>query len=175
MEEQIKVTLYGLLADPVSNTPVMILKPEKEEKLFPIWIGTFEANAISMELEKIKSPRPMTHDLISDIIYSFNGNLEKVLISDMEQTTFYAKLFLKTDNDVKVIDCRPSDAITLALKYNTSIYIDKNVYKSYTLSDQQTCFLNEEARYNNWFLNENISSDSISHGERRKSDRYIDT
>ncbi len=152
MEEQVKVTLYGLLADPISNTPVMVLKPENEKKLFPIWIGSFEANAISMELEHIKSPRPMTHDLISNIIYSLKGHIEKVVISDMEQTTFYAKLFLKTGNEIKVIDCRPSDAITLALKYNSSIFIDKRVYQSYTLSDQKTSFLNDESRYNNWFL-----------------------
>lgn len=156
MEKNIKVTLYGLLADPISNTPVMILKPEKEEKLFPIWIGSIEANAISMELEKIKCPRPMTHDLISDILCSFDGTVEKVVISDMEDTTFFAKLFIKKDNEIKVIDCRPSDAITLALKYNSGIFIDKKVYQSYTISDQKTSFLNDESRYNNWFLDNAI-------------------
>ncbi len=156
MENYIKVTLYGLLADPISNTPVMILKPEKEEKLFPIWIGSIEANAISMELEKIKCPRPMTHDLISEILYTFDGSVEKVVISDMEDTTFFAKLFIKKDNEIKVIDCRPSDAITLALKYNSGIFIDKKVYQSYTVSDQKTSFLNDESRYNNWFLDSAI-------------------
>lgn len=153
MEQHVKVTLYGLMADPISNTPVMVLKPETEEKLFPIWIGSNEANAISMELEKIKSPRPMPHDLISNIIYCFNGSIDKVVITDMEDTTFYAKLYLKMGDEIKTIDCRPSDAITLALKYDSNIFIEKEVYQSYTLSDQKTGFLNDISRCDNFALN----------------------
>ncbi len=155
MDEQIKVRLYGLMEDPVSKALVMVLKPEVEDRLFPIWIGLHEANAISMELEKISSPRPMTHDLISEIIYCFDGSVDKVVISDMKETTFFAKLYLKKDDEIKIVDCRPSDAIALALKYNSNIYIDRTVYQTYTLSDQNTGFLNNEFVYENWSFNVN--------------------
>lgn len=154
MEQHVKVSLYRLVADPVSNTSVMVLKPETEDRLFPIWIGPNEANVISMEMENIISPRPMTHDLISEIICCFDGTVEKVVITDIDEddTTFYAKLFLKKDDEIKIIDCRPSDAITIALKYDSNIFIEEKVFRSYTLSDQKTAFLNDEAKYDDWLI-----------------------
>jgi len=154
MKDRVKVILYGLVPDPVSKTPVMVLKPEKEDKLFPIWIGGNEANTISMEMEKIHSPRPMTHDLIRDIIGTFNGSIEKVVISGMKESTFFAELHIKSGNDIKIIDCRPSDGITLALKYNSNIYIDKNIYLDYAHSDRRTAFFNNNSEFVNWFPNE---------------------
>lgn len=124
---QIKMKVKSLLIDPASNMPIIVLKDEASEEILPIWVGIFEANAIAMQMERILSPRPMTHDLIKNILIGFKVNLEKIVISDLRESTFYATLFLKQNGSVFEIDSRPSDAIALALRTNAPIFVESDV------------------------------------------------
>lgn len=116
MEPFIEVNLVGLIMDQVSKSPVMMLKARDEKKVIPIWIGMNEANAIAMELENICSPRPMTHDLLRNIMRDLEAILAKVIITDIVENTYYAELHIEKNGQERVIDCRPSDAVALALK-----------------------------------------------------------
>ncbi|MCK4762139.1 MAG: bifunctional nuclease family protein [Candidatus Aminicenantes bacterium] len=151
MEKVIKVNLVGLILDPVSKTPVMILKPDHENKIIPIWIGGYEADAITMELENIRPPRPMTHDLIKDILFHLNAVVEKIVITDIVDNTYYAELHIRKDNEVSIIDCRPSDAVAIALKNRAHIYISESVYQSSVLSDFFANFVHNEEKLEKWF------------------------
>jgi bifunctional DNase/RNase len=151
MEQLIEVKLIGLIMDPISKTPVMILKPLNDRKIIPIWIGGFEANAITMELENIAAPRPMTHDLIKNLLFHFNAKVEKVVVTDIVENTYFAELYVTRNGEVTVIDCRPSDAIAIALKNKSRIYISEYVYNSAVLSDFFSNFLDNEEKLDNWF------------------------
>ncbi len=164
MRELIEVKLVGLILDPVSKTPVVVLKPVDDEKIIPIWIGRAEANAITMELESISAPRPMTHDLIKSILVNFDSSVEKVVITDIIENTYYAELYLKKNDDVIVVDSRPSDAIAIALKNKSKIYISEYVYAKSILSDYFTDFLHNEDKLNNWF--DSLCSDDFGNIEQ---------
>ncbi len=164
MRELIEVKLVGLILDPVSNAPVMVLKPIDNEKIIPIWIGKAEADAITMELESISAPRPMTHDLIKNILVHFDSGVEKVVITDILENTYYAELYLKKDDGVIVVDSRPSDAIAIALKNRSKIYVSDSVYSKSILSDLFTDFLNNEDRLDSWF--KSLSSDDFGSMEQ---------
>lgn len=151
MEKLIEVKLIGLVLEPVSKAPVIILKPLEENKIIPIWIGEFEANAITMELENISAPRPMTHDLIGNVINSLNAKVEKIVVNDFIENTYYADLYLRRFDDVSVIDCRPSDAVAIALKCHAPIYISEMVYHTAVLSDFFSHFVHNEERFESWF------------------------
>lgn len=151
MDKLIEVKLIGMVLDPISRTPVMILKPDKEKKIIPIWIGGNEANAITMELESISAPRPMTHDLIKEILLNLNAEVEKVVVTDIVDNTYYAELYVRKDEEASIIDCRPSDAVAIALKNKVKIYISEDVYNTSILSDFFTDFLHDEERLENWF------------------------
>ncbi len=146
-----RANLVGLILDPVSKTPVMILRPEDENKIIPIWIGSYEADVITMELENIRPPRPMTHDLLKDILMHLNSKVEKVVVTDIVENTYYAELFIKREDDVTIVDCRPSDAIAIALKNKAPIYISENVYQTSVLSDFFANFVHNEEKLEKWF------------------------
>jgi bifunctional DNase/RNase len=120
-----KVT--GLTIDPFTNMPIIILKDLDEKSALPIWIGLIEASAIATELEKIKLARPMTHDLMKNILHTLNVNVSKVEVNDLADNTFYAKIYLTNAGKDYVIDARPSDAIALALRVGASIFVDRKV------------------------------------------------
>jgi uncharacterized protein len=151
MEKQIEVKLIGLVLEPVSKAPVIILKPLEENKIIPIWIGEFEANAITMELENITAPRPMTHDLINDVITHLGSRVEKVVVTDFVENTYYAELYIRKNNELFVIDCRPSDAVAVALKNRVSLYISEVVYNTAVFSDFFSNFVHNEERFEQWF------------------------
>jgi len=147
-----QVKLIGLIMDPISKCPVMILKPINEKKIIPIWIGGFEANAITMELESITPPRPMTHDLIKSLLFHCGAKLKKVVINDVIENTFFAELTLqKFDGEIIQMDSRPSDAVTLALKTGVPIYVTDAVYNGSILSDHFSEFINTEEQLEDWF------------------------
>lgn len=123
----IKMKVAGLTIDPLTNTPIVILKDIDEKKAIPIWIGLFEASAIATELEKITFSRPMTHDLMYEILKTVKIEIIKVEIHDLRNNTFFANLHLLKDGDIIVIDSRPSDAIALALRANATIFVDEKV------------------------------------------------
>ncbi|NTW16102.1 MAG: bifunctional nuclease family protein [Syntrophaceae bacterium] len=123
----IKMKVAGLTIDPLTNTPIVILKDIDEKKAIPIWIGLFEASAIATELEKITFSRPMTHDLMYEILKTVKIEIIKVEIHDLRNNTFFANLHLLKDGNIIVIDSRPSDAIALALRANATIFVDEKV------------------------------------------------
>ena len=124
---QIAMVLKGIILDPVSNMPVLILQQEGATRYLPIWIGIFEANAIAMKLDNVSSPRPMTHDLFTDILNRMEVHLVDVLINALEENTFYAIIRLQVSNGVISVDSRPSDAIALAVRSGCPIYADSAV------------------------------------------------
>src|SRR6266852_3992663 len=125
----LEMKVRGLALDPLSNMPIIILKDEEDKRSLPIWVGIFEANAIALELEKIATPRPMTHDLIKNILESVQARVTKVVITELKENTFYAVLHLQIGEREYTVDSRPSDAIALALRVAAPIYVDDDVVK----------------------------------------------
>jgi len=123
----IKMKVAGLTIDPLTNTPIVILKDLDEKKAIPIWIGLFEASAIATELEKITFSRPMTHDLIFELLKTLGVEVVKIEIHDLRNNTFFANIHLLKNNETMVVDSRPSDAIALALRANAQIFVDEKV------------------------------------------------
>jgi len=123
----IEMVVKGLTLDPLTNMPIVILKDLEEKRVLPIWIGLFEANAIALELEKITTPRPMTHDLMRDLIVGLDAQVTKIVVNDLKNSTFYAVIHLSMNGNQVVVDSRPSDAIALALRSNAPIYVSSEV------------------------------------------------
>jgi uncharacterized protein len=123
----LEMKVRGLALDPLSNMPIIILKDEEDKRSLPIWVGIFEANAIALELEKIATPRPQTHDLIKNILEAVTAQVTKVVVTDLKENTFYALLHLKIGETEYTVDSRPSDAIALALRVAAPIYVDEDV------------------------------------------------
>ena len=121
----------GLLFDPRGNMYIVVL--EDEDRTLPIWVGIPEANAIALELEKVLTPRPMTHDLIKNILSTLRVEVEKVVVTDLRDNTYYAAIYLRRDGESMVVDSRPSDAIAIALRVNAPIYVDEKVIKKQTI------------------------------------------
>jgi bifunctional DNase/RNase len=130
----VEVRIRGLMMDPATNMPIVVLKDVASETVMPIWVGIFEANAIAIEIEKLAAPRPMTHDLTRNLIRHLNGSLEKVVITELRDDTFFAILWLRQDNEAITIDARPSDAIALALRADCPIYVSEQVMQSAKLN-----------------------------------------
>jgi len=151
MEKFVEVTIVGLIMDKISKSPVMVLKPLNDKKIIPIWIGMSEANSIALELENIPSPRPMAHDLIKCIMNDLEAMLTKVIITDIVENTYYAELVLEKDGRIKTIDCRPSDAVALALKNGVKIYVSRQVLETSVVADVFSSILNGEEKIDAWF------------------------
>jgi len=125
----VEMKVRGLALDPLSNLPIIILRDDEEKRSLPIWIGIYEANAIALELEKIETPRPMTHDLIKNILETIEARVQKVVVTDLKENTFYAVLHLQVGTTEYTVDARPSDAIALALRVGAPIYVDEEVVR----------------------------------------------
>jgi len=119
----------GLALDPVSNMPIILLRDEEDKRTLHIWVGIFEANAIALELEKIPTPRPMTHDLIKNILEAIEARLLKVVVTDLRENTFFAELHLQIGTGEYTVDSRPSDAIALALRVAAPIFVNEEVVR----------------------------------------------
>ena len=115
------------MVDPITNTPVVILREKEGQRTLPIWVGVFEANAIVLQIENIEMPRPMTHDLLRNVIGDLNAEVEKIVVSDFKDNTFYSTIHLRLGEDKVAIDARPSDAIALALRVRAPILVDESV------------------------------------------------
>ena len=124
----VEMKVRGLALDPVSNMPIIILRDDEEKRSLPIWVGIFEANAIALELEKIATPRPMTHDLIKSILETIDAQVVKVVVTDLRENTFFALLHLRLQGVEYTVDSRPSDAIALALRAAAPIYVEEEVF-----------------------------------------------
>jgi len=123
----IEMTIKGLMVDPITNMPIVILKDKEGDRVLPIWVGIFEANAIALQIENIATPRPMTHDLLRNIITDLDGQVDRVVVSDLKDNTFYAIIHLTVRGERIAIDSRPSDAIALALRTRSPIMVEESV------------------------------------------------
>ena len=124
---QIEMTIKGLMVDPISNMPIVILRDKDGARTLPIWVGMFEANAIALQIENISTPRPMTHDLLRNVIRDLKASVQKIVVCDLQDSTFYALIYLLMNGEVVAIDARPSDAIALALRTRAPIYVEETV------------------------------------------------
>jgi uncharacterized protein len=124
---QIEMSIKGLMVDPITNMPIVILRDKDGQRVLPIWVGIFEANAIALQIENIATPRPMTHDLLRNVIQDLRASVEKVVVSDLQENTFYALIYLTLDGGTMAIDARPSDAIALALRTRAPIFVEDRV------------------------------------------------
>jgi len=127
---ELEVKIGGLMMDPVTNMPVVVLKETQGRGVLPIWVGVYEANAIALEIEKVQTPRPMTHDLLKNVLSGLNVHVQRVVVSELKDDTFYALIWMEHDGQVISLDSRPSDALALALRLDCPIYVEEAVLKS---------------------------------------------
>ncbi|SNS84341.1 hypothetical protein SAMN05421770_102544 [Granulicella rosea] len=137
-EPEIEVQIRGLMLDPVTNMPIVVLKEVGSDVVLPIWVGVFEANAIALELEKTETPRPMTHDLLRNLAKGLNATVRKVVVSDLRADTFFASIWMEQGGETVVIDARPSDAIALALRWDCPIYVSSKVMRHTRQNNAET-------------------------------------
>jgi uncharacterized protein len=126
---EVEMTIRGLMMDPVTNMPIVVLKDVKGESVLPIWVGVYEANAIVLEIEKVTTPRPMTHDLLKNVLTGFGASVSKIVVTELKDDTFYAVIWAERDGQVISIDSRPSDALALALRVDCPIFVDDEVLR----------------------------------------------
>jgi bifunctional DNase/RNase len=131
---EVEMKIRGLMMDPVTNMPIVVLKDVGGNAILPIWVGIYEANAIALEIEKVSTPRPMTHDLIKILLLGLGTGIRKVVVSELREDTFYAVIWLDKDGDLISVDSRPSDALALALRLDCPIYVDDSVLKTSKMS-----------------------------------------
>jgi bifunctional DNase/RNase len=131
---EVEMKIRGLMMDPVTNVPIVILKDVNGNTVLPIWVGIYEANAIALEIEKVATPRPMTHDLIKSLLLGLNTGVRKVVVNELKEDTFYALIWLERDGELISVDSRPSDALALALRLDCPIFVDDTVLKSSKLA-----------------------------------------
>jgi bifunctional DNase/RNase len=132
---QIEMTIKGLMVDPITNMPIIILRDKEGQRVLPIWVGVFEANAIALQIENVTTPRPMTHDLLKNVIQDLRGHIEKIVVSDLKENTFYALIYLTVGGEIMAIDARPSDAIALALRARAPIFVEESVIDNAKTAD----------------------------------------
>lgn len=150
MSTLVPMTIKGLMLDPISNSPIVVLKDGDEKIFLPIWVGIFEANAIALQLENVATPRPMTHDLLRDVIATMEGKVNRVVISELRDSTFFARIEMALGDKSIAIDARPSDAIALALRTETPIFVEQAVLdQAQTISPEE----DSEEKLKKWFEN----------------------
>lgn len=141
---EVEMKIRGLMMDPVTNMPIVILKDTNGNAILPIWVGIYEANAIALEIEKVSTPRPMTHDLIKTLLIGLDTCVRKVVVSELKDDTFYALIWLEKDGELITVDSRPSDALALALRLDCPIFVDDTVLKSSKMANTVTDRVNND-------------------------------
>lgn len=142
--EELRMSIKGLMLDPSSNVPIVILKHDDSQVFLPIWIGVFEANAIALRIEEVETPRPMTHDLFHNTLQSLGTQIQKIVISDLRDNTFFALIHLQRNGEVLQMDARPSDAIALALRAQAPIFVTRPVLEKAKAVDLASEISDEE-------------------------------
>jgi bifunctional DNase/RNase len=127
---EVEMKIRGLMMDPMTNNPIVVLKDVNGTAILPIWVGLYEAQAIALEIEKQVTPRPMTHDLIRNLLFGLETGVKKIVVSDLKDDTFYAIIWLERDGQLISVDSRPSDALAIALRLDCPIFVDESVLKS---------------------------------------------
>ena len=131
---QIEMTIK-LMVDPITNLPIILLRDRDGQRVLPIWVGASEANAIALQIENITTPRPMTHDLLRNVIHDLKAEIRKVVVSDLKDNTFYALIHLEVNGEALAVDPRPSDAIALALRARAPIFVEDRVIDNAKTND----------------------------------------
>ena len=127
---EVEMTIRGLMLDPVTQMPIVILKDVGSDTVLPIWVGVYEANAIAIEIEKVSPPRPMTHDLIRNVLTGLEASVKRVVVTDLRDDTFFAVIWMERDGELVSVDARPSDALAVALRMDCPIFVDEVVLKN---------------------------------------------
>jgi len=157
---EVEMKIRGLMMDPVTNMPIVVLKDVQGQAILPIWVGVYEANAIALEIEKVQTPRPMTHDLLKNVFLGLDVRVQKIVVNDLKDDTFYALIWVEREGQMMTIDSRPSDALALALRMDCPIFVDEAVLKSSkvssAISERNT---NEQLR--TWL--EGLSDEDLGH------------
>jgi uncharacterized protein len=157
---EVEMQIRGLMIDPLTNMPIVVLKDISSETVLPIWVGIFEANAIALELEKTTTPRPMTHDLMRNMARGLNAVVNRVVVSELRDDTFYAVIWMEQDGETVALDSRPSDAIALALRWDCPIFAHRSVLdNAKQVGDGSQKTESEEMR--RWL--ENLNDDDMGH------------
>jgi uncharacterized protein len=131
---EVEMKIRGLMMDPVTQMPIVVLKDVQGQAVLPIWVGAYEANAIALEIEKVSTPRPMTHDLLKNVFLGLDVTVQKIVVNELKDDTFYALIWVMREGELMSIDARPSDALALALRMDCPIFVDESVLKSSKVS-----------------------------------------
>ncbi len=157
----VEMKIKGVMIDPVTNMPIIVLRNPAGDVVLPIWVGIFEANAIATQLEKIVSPRPMTHDLLRNMIDGLAASVERIVITDLKDNTYFAAIHVRQNDRDLAIDARPSDAMALALRAEAPIFVEQQVLDKSAGGDQGAG--DEAERLRRWF--ENVDPEELGHYE----------
>jgi len=155
---EVEMKIRGLMMDPVTQMPIVVLKDVNGNTILPIWVGVYEAHAIASEIEKQPAPRPMTHDLIRNLLFGLEAGVKKVVVSDLKEDTFYAVIWLERDGQLISVDSRPSDALAVALRLDCPIYVEETVLKS-SKSAQAVAEVGSNEELRKWL--ENIPDEDL--------------
>ena len=169
---QIEMTIKGLMVDPITNMPIIILRDKDGQRVLPIWVGVYEANAIALEIEKVQTPRPMTHDLLKNVLLGPEVRVQKIIVSELKDDTFYALICVERDGETMTIDSRPSDALALALRMDCPIFVNDQVLKN----SKVTSAINEKTtneQLRSWL--EGLSDDDLGRIRWARADPIDDS
>ena len=156
---QIEMNIKGLMIDPITNMPIIILRDQEGQRVLPIWVGVFEANAIALQIENVQTPRPMTHDLLKNIIDDLSARVERIVVTELRENTFYALIHLRTNGHAIEVDARPSDAIALALRTQSPIFVEEAVIQNARSVETSQDASMDVTRLQKWL--ENLSDDEL--------------
>jgi bifunctional DNase/RNase len=148
----VEMFIKGLMIDPVMNTPIVILRDADNQRMLPIWVGPVEANAIALQVENVHPQRPMTHDLLRDIVAGLDASLVRVIIADLQEGTFYAYLELRRGGETIFVDARPSDALALSVRVKAPVFVASDVLERAKTVDV-TSDLSDRERLQRWLEN----------------------
>jgi bifunctional DNase/RNase len=146
---EVEMKIRGLMMDPVTNMPIVILKDTNGNSILPIWVGIYEANAIALQIENVHTPRPMTHDLLRNVIHDLQASVDRVVVADVKDNTFFAYIHLDTPAGKVAVDARPSDAIALALRTRSPIWVEEHVIDNAKTLDASTARVDSQ-RLHQW-------------------------
>lgn len=141
---EVEMKIRTLMMDPVTQMPIVILRDMSGDTILPIWVGPYEANAIALEIEKVSTARPMTHDLIKTLLSGLDTQVKKVVVNELKDETFYALIWLEKDGEIISVDSRPSDALALALRTDCPIFVDDSVLKNSKMTSTTSDRVNNE-------------------------------
>ncbi len=156
----IEMAIKGLMVDPLTNLPIIILRDEANERVLPIWVGPVEANAIALQIENVNTPRPMTHDLLRQVLEEMGGRLTRVIIHDLKDSTFYAYLEITREGERMLVDARPSDALALSLRARVPIFVNLAIFEHVKTVDMAPEQVDQE-RLQRWL--ESLDPDDLGY------------